>query len=127
MDMLENKNIKINQNTSTYKNTDRRKLLKSPLQILKNISNTSQGRNYHQILSNFITPLKENSKKINFNDRLIKKRRLLISAMDIETLNIDGRQVPICISVAYFYSESKLFLIDFDLIEKDLNKAIKQL
>ena len=32
--------------------------------------------------------------------------------MDIETINIDGVQIPICITLAYFYSESKLFLID---------------
>ena len=32
--------------------------------------------------------------------------------MDLETINIDGVQIPICITLAYFYSESKLFLID---------------
>ena len=45
--------------------------------------------------------------------------------MDIETINIDGSQLPICISLAYFYSESKLFLID--LTTTDLNKAVNKL
>jgi len=53
--------------------------------------------------------------------------KALISAMDIETLDIDGKQVAVAISLAYFYSESKLFLIDYDLIERDLNKACKLL
>ena len=35
--------------------------------------------------------------------------------------------LPISISLAYYYSQSKLFLIDFDLIETDLNKAVKLL
>ena len=48
-----------------------------------------------------------------------------IATMDIETINIDGSQLPICISLAYFYSESKLFLID--LTTTDLNKAVNKL
>ena len=47
--------------------------------------------------------------------------------MDIETINIDGVQIPICITLAYFYSESKLFLIDPNLLYKDYNKAIANL
>lgn len=53
MDMLENSNIKINQNTSTQ-NVKSQPYKSSPL--LKKISNI---RNYHRVLSNFITPLSE--------------------------------------------------------------------
>jgi len=73
-------------------------------------------RQYHTGL-NYIKPLK-NKYQINPG---------ILSALDIETVNYKGNQIPVCISLAYSVTEAKLFLLDTQLAKTDINSAIDTL
>lgn len=73
-------------------------------------------RQYHTGL-NYIKPLK-NKSQINPG---------ILSALDIETMNYKGNLIPVCISLAYSVTESKLFLLDPQLAKTDINSAIDTL
>ena len=82
------------------------------------IFNKPFKRSYSTInYNNFITPI-PNIPTINEN----------ISTMDIETMEIKGKQIPIVISLAYVNSgneiESKIFIIDHNL---EIDKAVNNL
>jgi hypothetical protein len=47
--------------------------------------------------------------------------------MDIETMNYNGKQIPISISTAYAVNKSKLFIINKDVLLIDSEKAINDL
>jgi hypothetical protein len=86
-----------------------------------NIKN-NQKRNYHTKAKkiNYITPLKKNKDDLN---RQLK----YLSSMDIETMNYNGKQIPISISTAYAVNKSKLFIINKDVLLIDSEKAINDL
>jgi hypothetical protein len=101
MDHLKNKHIKITSDVRS---------------ILKNNKNSIQmiKRNYHKV--SHITPLKKsaNIKRKNF------------ACLDLETIEINKYQEPVAISFTW-PKETKLFLIDYDLLKFDYIKAIKKL
>lgn len=102
MDMVSNKNIKINRTKKTKKS--------------KNV------RTYH-------TDSKDSHSKNNYIRPLGAKdaKNKIFSTMDLETMDFNGVQHPVAISIAYNVNESKLFLIDKDLITKDLDTAVSKL
>ncbi len=75
----------------------------------------SSSRGYH---TNNITPLKKDD---------ISKQLKYLSTMDIETMDWNGKQIPISISTSYSVNKSKLFLINKDLLLIDCDKAINDL
>jgi hypothetical protein len=67
--------------------------------------------------------------KINIDDKIIDKER--ISTIDIETIDFNNIQTPVAISLAYlndnFEINTKLFLVNHQLLIKDKDKAINEL
>lgn len=103
MDNLANKNINITRNAiSNNKKMD--------IFTKRNIHTKNNNDN--------ITPL------IPLNPNIDKKET--ISTMDIETMNYNGKQIPVCISIAYNFNEKKLFLIDSKLLKTNLDEAINK-
>ena len=47
--------------------------------------------------------------------------------MDVETIILNNTHIPIAISIAYNYNDKKLFLIDYDLLVLDIEKAVIKL
>ena len=94
------------------------------IKITKNITSIDSKRNYSTFLSfnrkhkKFIFPIPKDNLPIKFN---------LISTMDIETIILNDTHIPIAISIAYNYNEKRLFLIDYDLLVLDTEKAIIKL
>jgi hypothetical protein len=95
------------------------------INIKGNIKN-NQKRYYH-------TNAKNKNKKINYINYItplenkISRQLKSLSTMDIETIDYNGKQIPIAISTAYAVNKSKLFLINRDLLLIDHDKAINNL
>ena len=75
----------------------------------------------------YITPLKIRksnsiSKVINIQD----KQKKPFSVMDIETMGLIGQEIPVSISIKTA-NNLKLFIIDHNLLKKDVEMAIKDL
>jgi hypothetical protein len=99
MDDLKNKHIKI---TSDARHVFEKKNI---------IQNVNKKRHYH----NYIKPLKHNKVEIkNF------------ATLDVETINYKGWQQPISICLTWS-KETKLFIIDLNLFNVHLEKAVNNL
>ena len=75
----------------------------------------------------YITPLKPRksksvSKVINIED----KQKKPFSVMDIETMEFDGEEIPVSISIKT-ENNLKLFIIDHNLLKTDVERGIKEL
>nr|YP_009739386.1 DNA polymerase 2 [Tricholoma terreum]QIC20230.1 DNA polymerase 2 [Tricholoma terreum] len=118
MDNYLNKKIKINKNNT--------------IQI-------SQKRNYstkNNILKLIQKRYYSSTAKINSNISPIKNNIVTgianpISAMDIETIEFNDNQYPVAITLSYidngYQIKNELFLIDFDLLLIDTDKALNNL
>src|ERR1700719_2622488 len=104
MDNLTNKNIKIT--------SDARIVLNKPPH--NKTHQFTQKRSYHK--SNFINPLK----KVNI------KTPQNLATLDIETIEDKGFQIPCLISLTTPI-ESKIFLINLNILEIQPEKAINNL
>lgn len=122
MDNYKNKHIKLSrkagrniftiQPLSTY-NREGFKNVRGYSTISSNNHKTKYSSN------KFITPIiSKNSKVMSDFDKINKLKRFL--TLDIETVNVDGLQIPICITIAYNLDlnnldlsllESKMFLV----------------
>ena len=109
MDNYLNKNIKINKNNNTAQ-------INKKYSTINNIVKLNQKR-YYSTRFNTISPIKNN---------IVTNIAEPISSMDIETIDYNGNQIPVAITLAYIDNGnqiiSKLFFIDFNilLIDKDL-------
>ena len=104
MDNLKNKKIKITRDA----------------RIVRGYSTLAiQKRGY---ATNAIKPLKNKG---------VTKLKEQFSTMDLETIEIDSKQVPICISLTYLNENNivvtKLFLIDSELLSTSKNEALYNL
>ena len=100
MDNLSNKNIKITRNASVLE------------------SNSINNRKFEFLSKRYYhsSYCKENITPINTTKQKSTVSIGIISTMDIETINYNDLQIPIAISIAYNYNESKLFIIDHKLL-----------
>jgi sortase (surface protein transpeptidase) len=120
--MLDNKNIKL---TSSAINSKNYKLHSNNNNNNNNNNNKSMfKRSYHKkSKSSSIKPLKGGI----FDSEACN----LISTMDIETISLNNKQIPIAISTTYNSFNlsicSKLFLIDYDLLSVDPVRAVNNL
>ena len=127
IDSIDNKDIKLTSTAINNKNKD---------VLNKSISSSTSGYDKINILpslkryyhSNSVSTgeFKNNIKPLK-NGILNKEICEDISTMDIETISFNGKQIPICITVCYNFTKSKLFLIDNDLLLTDLNTALNKL
>jgi hypothetical protein len=113
MDNYSNKNIKITKNISTQPN------------MSANFINSKINKKFFSTFTNINRSRKkfiEAIPKYNLPNKLN-----IISAMDVETIILNDTHIPIAISIAYDSNKSKLFLIDYDLIKLDIDKALIKL
>jgi hypothetical protein len=103
MDLYKNSQIKIHKDNN----------------FTRSLNGVNQIRSYH---TNSIRPLTKKMRHIDDSSQLD-----FISTMDIETIEYQGLQIPIAISIAFNYSESKLFLIDKEFLLIDREKTINNL
>lgn len=104
IDNLENKNIKLTSSAINNK-------------LQHNTNKSIIKRSYYNKAT--IKPLK--------NGFLDKDTCKLISTMDIETITFNNKQIPICISTSYNFNSNKLFLIEYNLLQTDMVKAVNNL
>jgi hypothetical protein len=108
-------------------------------EILNQNFNSSE---YSDIINpNFVKSLEKFDNIYHFKDNINNKATIkpikngllnidtcvLISVMDIETISFNNKQIPICISTSYNSNCNKLFLIDYNLLQTDCNKAVNNL
>ena len=94
---------------------------------IKNLSSKTPHKNFN--LRSFHTSALNKKDLLPLKNCIIKTPEL-ISTLDIETIDYLNEQIPIAISIAWINNEeiqSKLFLIDPNLLYKDYNKAIANL
>ena len=132
VDLIKNKNIKRNSIDSirSYSTTVRtystktKGTMPSPITEAEiDINNKIECSKY----DGFITPyLKKESDSVNKIIKLAKGPKVF-GTMDIETINIDNKQIPIAISSCYKSTKVKLFLIDRRIFKINKDKAVIKL
>jgi len=142
--MNKNKNIKITRNALTGKellilyekhsekiegiNLKKTSSLKKRFYSTKTTFDLNKNLNKkNEIYLSYITPLKPKkyksiSKVINIQD----KKKKPFTVMDIETIGLEGKEIPISISIKTA-NNLKIFLIDHNLLVTDVELAIKEL
>jgi DNA polymerase type B, organellar and viral len=125
MDNLTNKRIKISRSTIIGGGFLGNKPLKSGLHTnaLLNRFYTTSNKNTDKYLS-YITPLKPNNKISKIIN--ISNEGKPFSAMDIETMEFNNKEIPICISIKT-KNFNKIFLIDSSKLLNNLNRALEDL
>jgi hypothetical protein len=118
MDNYLNKKIKINRNNTVQISQKRNYSTKN------NILKLIQKRYYSSTakINSHISPIKNN---------IVTGIANPISAMDIETIEFNDNQYPVAITLSYidngYQIKNELFLIDFDLLLIDTDKALTKL
>lgn len=130
MDLYANKKIKITKNAlneSELTLTNKKLFQKNGFSLnnLKNRRFYSTSKNKEDKYLSYITPIKQ-KKSISKVINLIEKKSKDFSVIDIETMDLNGQEYPICIS---FKNRSKenIFMIDHSKLLENIDKALDSL